>query len=147
LEDLLACAVADGRMNSSFTPGEVGLDGLDLVGYVEAKARRMLEWHLAGGFRGILNSNIGNEIVGIDPLHPNEVAFIDFDSFCLVPTPTAPSEEEVYRFLLRASLEALRASLPIAALVIGPGGDLEGDSYRRRVIGTFEHRSSFFANY
>jgi len=149
LSDLLAAAISDTTAGTALSPGEVGLRGVDKQWYVEAKTRRLVEWQLAGGFRRFLNSNIGNDIItGSDPA-TRDVAFVDFDSFCIRPLPEPSSPDECIRFMLRGSLDAVRGSLPIASLVFD-GKMLQGVSsseYGTRVLQSYETASSSWAVY
>lgn len=92
---------------------EVRLSGLSRRRYVEAKVGLLLALNLAGGFRGVLNSNIGNDVI-----HRGELAALcDFDTFRLRPVPRAGEAQELRRFTLRCFIELLKSSLPLVGYV------------------------------
>lgn len=130
LDDLLAAAVVGDRAEVPGI-GEVQVAGVERAAFVEAKAEQLVRWHTAGGFRGILNSNIGNEVL----LPEQKIALTDFDSFRELPLPSASPELEP--FVLYALLEAVRSSLPIAALALE----------HQRAAAVYQRYSSSFAAY
>lgn len=149
LSDLLAAAICDRTAGTGLSPGEIGLRGVDRRWYVEQKARRLVEWHMAGGFRRFLNSNIGNDIiVGRRPASM-DVAFVDFDSFCLRPPPRPSCPARCFRFMLRGALEAVRGSLPIASLVYDERylKKLSSSAYSSLVLRAYEAASSGWTAY
>lgn len=137
LDDLLAAALVRRRFGEAAPgEGEVELVGVERPRYVEAKARALARWHLAGGFRGILNSNIGNEVW----LGDDRVALTDLDTFQLLPPPLSGDVAGLSAFVLRALLEAVRSSLPIAALALE--GEPSGPLYLRFSSGFAAYRAA-----
>jgi hypothetical protein len=88
--------------------GEVDLAGMDRARYVEAKSDLLLSLNRGGGFRGILNSNIGNDVVAGATL----AGLCDFDTFVAWPVPAAGDSRAIRRFVVQATLELLKTSLP-----------------------------------
>lgn len=90
-------------------PREVRLAGMSRRRYVEDKVELLLGLHLHGGFRGLLNSNIGNDVVHRDRL----LALCDFDTFRLRPLPAAGDASELRRFTCHCVIEVVKSSLPL----------------------------------
>jgi hypothetical protein len=92
---------------------EIRLQGLNLWPYIEAKSRLICGMHLRGGFRGILNSNFGNDVL-LDECHGSvPLALCDFDTFFMVPVPDAPDAVFLEKFALHCLVEIIMGSLPI----------------------------------
>ena len=92
---------------------ELPLRGMNLWKYVEAKGRILaaMNWH--GGFRGILNSNFGNDVLTSDGNDKHKLVLADFDTFCMIPVPDDSSSGSLDPFVLRCLLEVVMGSLPI----------------------------------
>lgn len=92
---------------------EIRLQGLNLWPYVEAKSQLICAMHLRGGFRGILNSNFGNDVV-LEKCHGSvPLVLCDFDTFFMVPLPDAPDAVFLEKFALHCLVEIIMGSLPI----------------------------------
>jgi hypothetical protein len=92
---------------------ELRLRGLNLWWYVENKSRLLLRVHTNGGFRGILNSNIGNDVVvGIDSPSPS-LFLCDLDTFKTVVMPQRLDGEFMKSFLLHCLIEVVKGSVSI----------------------------------
>lgn len=126
-------------------PRQIGLAGLDEEAYVEAKADLLARLNFGGGFRGVLNSNVGNDVVRDGRL----AALCDYDTFHLLPVPEAGDRDGARRFTMRAAIELLKSSLPIVDWVDqpddGPGGPLHralAERYRAasRVFAAYRRR-------
>lgn len=87
---------------------EVKLRGMSRQGFVEAKADLLAAYNFGGGFRGLLNSNIGNDVIRGGVLH----SICDFDTFHCLPVPAASDREGIRLFTMRASIELIKSSLP-----------------------------------
>jgi len=96
---------------------EVRLKGINSWRYLEQKSHQMSEMHFQGGFRGVLNSNLSNDVViaGDDGL--DHYSLCDFDSFHLVDIPDVPDEEFLRSFALAALAEVTMGSLPVMDFV------------------------------
>lgn len=101
---------------------EVTLRGVNLWGYAESKARLLSEMHFRGGFRGVLNSNIGNDVLIGNPRGRVEIALCDFDTFFMVDVPERPERNFVEAFALQTLVEVIAGSLPILQYVDLPDG-------------------------
>jgi hypothetical protein len=93
-----------GRLES----GEAKLRGLCRQAFVEAKADLLTAYNFGGGFRGLLNSNIGNDVIRGGALH----SICDFDTFRCLPVPAASDREGIRRFTMSAFIELIKSSLP-----------------------------------
>lgn len=87
---------------------EITLWGIDNDLYIEKKVALLLEFHYNGGFRGILNSNIGNDVISNNHLY----TLCDFDTFILQEIPRHKHKEEIRSFIIAAFLELIKTSLP-----------------------------------
>ena len=100
--------------NSYPLGSELRLHGLNLWWYVEAKSRLLIDMHALGGFRGILNSNIGNDIVIRDSKSSvSALLLCDFDSFHIVEVPANPSSTFLEAFMLHCLIDVIKGSLSI----------------------------------
>ena len=91
---------------------ELLLRGINLWQWIEWKAEALSAMNMAGGFRGLLNSNIGNDVVADE--EGNQGFYLcDFDSFRVIEVPDQPDQEYLVDFLLNAMLEVAKGSLPI----------------------------------
>jgi hypothetical protein len=120
---------------------EIALRGVDACGYVAAKARLLAAMHFAGGFRGLLNSNIGNDVVAGDRL----LALCDFDTFEVREIPAAGDEDDIRRFVISAMIEVAKSSLPFVDYLPLPRGDAAGAV--RSLADYYRERSTLFRAY
>ena len=89
------------------TKSEVGLKRIDKDTYGNKKTDLLLSYNINGGFRGILNSNIGNDIISNEQLF----CLCDFDSFKIIPFTNGDSFH-VRLFIINAFVELIKTSLP-----------------------------------
>jgi len=87
---------------------EAGLTGMDRRRYAEAKTDWLIALNAAGGFRGILNSNLGNDVVEGADL----AGLCDFDTFAVHAVPDRSDTDGIRRFVHLAVLELIKTSLP-----------------------------------
>jgi hypothetical protein len=102
---------------------ELRLKGVNVWKYVEAKGRILTAMHWRGGFRGILNSNIGNDVLICEGNELQKLALADFDTFSILPVLADATRESLDSFVLHCLLEVVIGSLPIVQYV-----DLPADS-------------------
>jgi hypothetical protein len=91
--------------------------GLNTAWYADQKGRWLAELHFRGGFRGLLNNNVGNDIIQSHPRGRHRFLLRDFDSFQLIPIPPAPSREFLHAFAVQCVVEVVKGSLPILEFV------------------------------
>lgn len=91
---------------------EQPLRGLNVWWWAEEKARALVQMHWAGGFRGVLNSNLGNDVVAEGPTG-RSLLLCDFDSFEYHAPPRTSSVTDLVPFLRKSVVEVLLGSLPI----------------------------------
>ena len=124
--DFPPCTVADllkGGFRShsdgaiSIVGTEVNLKRINSCWYAEQKAARLANMHYHGGFRGVLNSNIGNDVLIGGVSNPSEIALCDFDSFHAVEVPEHSDEHFIRDFALLCLAEVAAGSLPILDFV------------------------------
>lgn len=100
------------RNNSNFLIGsELRLKGLNVKHYSDEKARVLARMHFSGAFRGILNSNIGNDV--ILSRETFKMALCDFDTFQLIKIPQNPDINFLPGFVLLCLIEVLKGSISI----------------------------------
>jgi hypothetical protein len=80
--------------------------------YAEKKSDLMIEMNFNGGFRGVLNSNVGNDIE-----YQNEFYICDFDTFEVIAMPEKPNYEFIKGFTLWSIIEMLKSSPLVFAYV------------------------------
>src|SRR3989344_5222902 len=90
---------------------EVEVNGINPNWYAYQKARQLTRMNFNGGFRDLLNSNIGNDI-----LYQDGLALCDFDTFHVVDIPRVPNKDFLRKFILQSFVEAVKSSLPIIDL-------------------------------
>lgn len=88
-------------------PTEVRLRDLSTASYADRKASLLAEMNFLGGFRDLLDSNIGNDVLD------GGVRLCDFSSFRAVEIPGKPDRDFLKRFYLQCVVEAIKSSLPI----------------------------------
>ncbi|MCE5228567.1 hypothetical protein LLG95_03095 [bacterium] len=99
---------------------ELQLRDLNLWQYVEDKSRLLCDMHFQGGFRGILNSNIGNDVLQRVSNEYFKLCLCDFDSFRIVRIPDRPCQDFLNDFVLRTMIEVIKGSLSICDYVVIP---------------------------
>ena len=120
---------------------EVALRGIEHASYVRGKARMLADLNFHGGFRGVLNSNIGNDMVADSEV----VALCDFDDFSVHQLPRRDNAPAIRRFVIRAILELLKSSLPIVDYL--DLEDLDPGQAKRALAASYRARSSLFRAY
>ncbi len=120
---------------------EVALSGIELGDYVARKAEMLVELNFHGGFRGVLNSNIGNDMIADGEL----VALCDFDDFFIRPRPQPGDERNLRRFVLQAFLELLKSSLPIVDYL--PLDGASASEAHRALAACYRAESSLYRAY
>lgn len=118
---------------------EVRLNRINPKRYTHQKAKILVEMNINGGFRGLLNSNIGNDVIDIVD---HQLYLCDFDTFRVVEIPKKPDEQFLKRFFLQSFVEVVKSSLPIIDLV--DNGDEAVKRYLEISSLYHEYRRQFF---
>ncbi len=135
-----------GRSRQLPIGSEALLLGLNSRWYADQKARLLAKMHFRGGFRGLLNSNIGNDVIAINGPSGAKMMLCDFDSFGVKTLPTVPTTSFLEDFALRSLLEVVKGSVPILDVIDRPrGADARGES--RAVADAYRRRSSLWDAY
>ena len=117
-----SCSVAEliaakcaGAATAGGTPlgAELLLRDVNLWWYIEEKSRLLCTLHFHGGFRGILNSNIGNDVLLRTAEGKPELCLCDFDTFHIVTLPIIPTDHFIRAFAMHAMIEVVKGSLSI----------------------------------
>jgi hypothetical protein len=116
---------------------EVKLKGINIVRYADEKAKILLSMNFNGGFRGLLNSNIGNDVITLNEDGELGLFLCDFDTFAIVDIPEKPTEDFLKRFFLQSFVELTKSSLPIVDIVEDATG----------AVGVYRKISSLFNVY
>jgi hypothetical protein len=118
---------------------EARLKGVDEHSYRAAKVHYLLEMQFHGGFRGILNSNIGNDVVNLNDF----VGVCDLDTFTIEEVPKRGGDASLDRFVTRCILEAIKSSLPLLTWL-----DMKDEeSINEALAESYKAHSSFFQDY
>ncbi|MCD4773087.1 MAG: hypothetical protein K8R41_06860 [Bacteroidales bacterium] len=96
---------------------EVNLTGINNSFYTYTKALLLVNMNFNGGFRGLLNSNIGNDVINIDEQGNLDLFLCDFDTFKVVGIPEKPDDDFLKRFCLQSYVEVVKSSLPFVHIV------------------------------
>lgn len=102
-------------------PQEVGLKKINLRQYIEEKSSQLIKMNFRGGFRDLLNSNIGNDY-WVD----NQFYLGDFDCFKIKKIPKRPNKTFLKQFYLQCFIEVIKSSLPLIGGVANNGKVLSG---------------------
>lgn len=86
---------------------EIPLKCIDKSLYLKRKGDLLASINFKGGFRGILNSNIGNDVIQKDYFF----GICDFDSFKLI-VPEEDNQTSIKDFVVQSFLELIKTSLP-----------------------------------
>jgi len=127
------------RKNLLNSGKEVNLINIDKDSYIQKKVELLIKFNFNGGFRGILNSNIGNDVIRNTQLH----SICDFDTFIIREVPK--SKKEIRHFTITAFLELIKTSLPFINYI-----DLEGKSkfeMRRILVEYYRKKSCLYLAY
>jgi hypothetical protein len=87
---------------------EVRLIGIEREAYCREKAHLLCGLNFGGAFRGILNSNVGNDVIQCNRF----VGLCDYDTLKVIPVPSGSDAAGVRRFTFHAVLEVIKTSLP-----------------------------------
>jgi hypothetical protein len=141
-------AKQDGRGAVGGTPlgTELKLRDVNLWWYVEEKSRLLCAMHFQGGFRGILNSNIGNDVLLGDTNGGQELCLCDFDTFRVMRVPSNPDSAFLNDFVLRALIEVVKGSLSICDY-LEIAEDADGDEIITALGGVYFQKSSLWRAY
>ena len=122
---------------------EVELRGISRQDFVERKAGLLARFNFGGGFRGLLNSNIGNDVIRDGRLH----SICDFDTFHRQALPAADDREGVRRFTLRAYVELIKSSLPFVDWLDFADADAGREEVHRALAAYYREHGSLFHAY
>ena len=93
---------------------ELRIFGINVNDYSRMKAELLIKLHFNGGFRGILNSNIGNDIID----NTNNLFVCDYDTFNVIEFPTQIDQSFLNNFVLSCLLEVFKSSISILDFVV-----------------------------
>jgi len=114
---------------------EVACRDLVAASYTAQKASQLVRMNFAGGFRDLLNSNIGNDVIASG----GKLFLVDFDAFHAIDIPKSPDRAFLRRFVLQCFVEAVKGSLPIIAYV---GPERAGEE-----VAVYKRLSSLYRSY
>lgn len=111
-----------------FVGSELPFRDLDAAWVAREIGHMMAAMHWHGGFRGVLDSHIGNVVLVSDTKGETKLALTDFSSFHLLPVPYAGAPASVVdQFMLNSLVEVCMGSLPIMHYVDLPKTGLKTD--------------------
>lgn len=108
IKDLIRIKYFEKRFNLQVLSGEIKFKGINGAWYAKQKANLLLNVNFNGGFRGILNSNLGNDI-----LHKKKLFICDFDTFTVINIPHKPDFNFIKSFCSWCFVEMLKAAIPV----------------------------------
>jgi len=108
IKDLIKIKLLEKKFGINVLSGEIKVKGIDSKWYAKEKSNIMLEMNFNGGFRGVLNSNLGNDIVS-----NNKFFICDFDTFVAIDIPKNPDQTFIKSFVGWCFVEALKSAVPI----------------------------------
>ena len=126
--------------------GEARLHHANVRAYAETKARMLALMNQRGGFRGLLNSNIGNDVVAMRDGVAAGFFLCDFDTFRVIRIPPRPGRQFKRAFLLQCLVEVVKGSLPIIDYVYVDSRRTSA-SFRRRAREIYFSESSLWQAY
>ena len=125
---------------------ELNVRSINLWWYVEEKSRFLAAMHFHGGLRGILNSNIGNDVFFRDQGGNPRFYLCDFDTFRLVRVPEKPREGFLKAFALQCIVEVIKGSFSILEYVNLPADC--SSTQRAEILGSvYFPKSSLWRSY
>ncbi len=116
LRDLIRHRMRVQELKIDILPKEERFKKITMGWYTQEKAAVLAKMNAHGGFRGILNSNLGNDLV-----YKKKFYICDFDTFKVIPIPEKPSPRFIDNFILWSMAELLKSSPFILEYV-----DIEG---------------------
>lgn len=99
---------------------EMPLKNINVLQYAEKKSDMLIKMNQNGGFRGLLNSNIGNDVVKFSSGYSSRFFLCDFDTFKVIKIPERASTNFMRAFLIQCFVEVVKSSLPILDYVNAP---------------------------
>lgn len=105
IRDLIYLTDFESRFGIRLLDNRIPFRGIESAWYSETKSDLLINMNFFGGFRGILNSNIGNDII-----YNNDLYICDFDTFRVIDIPGHPSPDFIRNFTLWCVVEVLKTS-------------------------------------
>ena len=103
------------KLKTNFLIGsELRIPGMNVHYYSRMKADLLIKLHFNCGFRGILNSNIGNDIVD----GANSLYLCDYDTFYVIELPVSINQMFLNDFVLSCLIEVLKSSISILDFIV-----------------------------
>lgn len=110
---LIADVVRSESGSEGILNGEIPLRNINILHYAEKKSDMLIKMNQGGGFRGFLNSNVGNDVVKFSNGYGSHFYLCDFDTFKVIKIPDQASEKFMQAFLIQCVIEVVKGSLPI----------------------------------
>lgn len=140
ISDLIKIKFMEKKFNIGLLSGEIKFRNIDCDWYAKEKAKLLLNMNFNGGFRGILNSNLGNDLI-----YKNQFFICDFDTFTAIEIPKNPDFKFIKSFCSWCFVEMLKTAFPIWDYV-----DLTNKSKKQSISllqESFEKNSAFYKYY
>ena len=93
---------------------ELRIFGINVNYYSQMKAELLIKLHFNGGFRGILNSNIGNDIIDDN----NNLFICDYDTLNVIEFPVQIDQSFLNDFVLSCFIEVFKSSISILDFIV-----------------------------
>ncbi len=105
LREVITIKLLEKKFGVHILTGDVTTKGIEQQWYAAQKSNLLISMNFHGGFRGILNSNIGNDI-----FYENSLYICDFDTFKVIDIPEHPSPTFLKHFCLWCFVELFKTS-------------------------------------
>lgn len=105
IDELIKISFIQNKKQVKLIKNQVWFDGIEESWYNEKKSNLLVKMNFYWGFRWVLNSNIGNDIV-----YKNNFYICDFDTFKVINIPKNPTKKFVIDFILWCIVEVLKTS-------------------------------------
>lgn len=105
IRDVILISEMEKFFDVKVLPKEIKFKGVNNVSYARQKGKLLATMNINGGFRGILNSNLGNDIY-----YKSKIYICDFDTFRVINVPSKPTSDFITKFILWCLVEILKTS-------------------------------------
>jgi len=129
------------KRSGRLTGHEAGLEGLDKQSYADRKTDLLIAYNFNGGFRGILNSNIGNDVIRDGELY----SICDFDTFRVESLPERRDHRGIRRFVMHSFTELVKTSLPFVDYL--EFGDVSEEEIHGSLAEYYKANSGIYQSY
>lgn len=140
LKELIMASELEKKLGISILGDLENFASVDNEWYAENKSELMIKMNFNGGFRGVLNSNVGNDIV-----HGGRFYICDFDTFTVIGMPKRPNYKFIKGFVLWCVVEMLKSS-PLVFAYLDMDG-LDSQEAAKKIWEIYAQKSLLWQKY